>query len=404
MRRGSDPGWIRVILACSALAAGSCMFHHASSHPVSRAARHNALERAQVWQETDIAAKDIINGPQGEGAFKPGDTVNCTYTERDMNGRSPKFVCRIDNGAPATGAAAGAAAKPDDVKVKYGLDNAEVYGEMLSTRLLWALGFGADRMYSVRVVCRGCPESIQANETLPSGERVFDPALIERKFPGREIETYANQGWAWWELDKVNPKLGGAPLAQRDALKLLAVFIQHSDSKPDQQRLACLDPETPKPAAKPDEARHVEAPADARCEHPFMLVQDTGLTWGRTDIFFHKENYVNLSRWADTTVWAPVPGCVGNLYRPFLGTLERPPISEEGRQFLAGLMNQLTDAQIRDLFTAARVQLRSRAPNRQATLAKDTDGAIVDEWVAAFKKKRQEITDRRCPAATGATK
>jgi hypothetical protein len=177
------------------------------------------------------------------------------------------------------------------------------------------------------------------------------------------------------------------------------VFFQHSDSKPDQQRLACLDPVTPREGDKSDGARHVDAPADARCEHPFMLIQDVGLTWGRTDIFYHKENYVNLSRWARTSVWAPVPGCIGNLYRPFLGTLERPPISEEGRAFLADLMNQLTDAQIRDLFTAARVQLRSAAPNRGNAVANAGD-AVIDEWVAAFKKKRQEITDRRCPATT----
>jgi len=24
---------------------------------------------------------------------------------------------------------------------------------------------------------------------------------------------------------------------------------------------------------------------------------------------------------------------------------------------------------------------------------------VIDEWVAAFKHKRQEIADRRCPAA-----
>ena len=92
-----------------------------------------------------------------------------------MSGRSPKFTCVIPG------------AKRDDVKVKYGLDNAEVYGEMLTTRLLWALGFGADRMYSVRVVCRGCPDDIKAEEVLPSGEKVFDPAVVERKMTGWEI-------------------------------------------------------------------------------------------------------------------------------------------------------------------------------------------------------------------------
>jgi hypothetical protein len=66
-----------------------------------------------------------------------------------------------------------------------------------------------------------------------------------------------------------------------------------------------------------------------------------------------QDTYVNIERWGGTTVWAPVGGCVGNLYRPFLGTLERPKITEPGRAFLAGLLDQLRDQQMRDLFTSA---------------------------------------------------
>ena len=322
---------------------------------------------------------DLVAGPQGPGSFKPGETITCDYQEQELNGLSPKFMCAI------------AGADKDVIKVKYGRDNAEVYGEMLATRLLWALGFGADRMYAVRVICRGCPASIKGGTALPSGDRLFDPASVERKAAGREIERFANQGWAWWELDDVDAAAGGAPVAHRDAFKLLAVFIQHSDSKPEQQRLMCVDEESKK------------APPGSPCAHPFMMIQDLGLTFGRTDILFHKTNYVNIERWKSTTVWAPVAGCVGNLYKPFLGTLERPPISEPGRAFLAGLLDQLRDEQIRDLFTAARVDLRSRNPERDRDLGgadvAPGDPSVIDEWVSAFKHKRQEIDDRRCPAA-----
>jgi hypothetical protein len=281
----------------------------------------------------------------------------------------------------------------DQIKVKYGRDNAEVYGEMLGTRLLWALGFGADRMYAVRVICRGCPASIKAGTPMPSGDRLFDPATVERKAAGHEMESYANQGWGWPELDHVSAEAGGAPIGQRDALKLLAVIIQHSDSKPEQQRLVCLDP-GPRPA--PD--------SDVPCAHPFMLVQDLGLTFGRTDIFFHKENYVNVERWAGTSVWVAGEPCVGNLYKPFLGTLERPAISEQGRKFLSDLLAQLSDEQIRDLFMSARVDLRSRKPGldhqRGGADVSPGDPTVIDEWVAAFKHKRQEVADRRCEVST----
>jgi hypothetical protein len=379
MRRGSIAVLLSVcVVSC---AGGACMFHRASSHPTSRATRNNDIRRAQVWAATDVASMDLMAGPQGPGAFKPGETITCDYQQEDMNGLSPKFMCAI------------AGAEKDIIKVKYGRDNAEVYGEMLGTRLLWALGFGADRMYAVRVICRGCPASIKAGTTLPSGDRLFDPATVERKAAGHEIETFANEGWGWPELDHVKPDAGGAPVAHRDAFKLLAVIMQHSDSKPEQQRLLCLDPD-----AKASQT------ADAPCAHPFMMIQDLGLTFGRTDILFHKENYVNVDRWAGTSVWAPVPGCVGNLYKPFLGTLERPIISEEGRHFLADLLGQLRDEQIRDLFTAARVDLRSRKPMLDHTAGgadvKPGDPSVIDEWVAAFQHKRQEVANRRCQPST----
>jgi hypothetical protein len=36
----------------------------------------------------------------------------------------------------------------DEVKVRYGPDNGEVQGAVLASRLLWALGFGADQSLS----------------------------------------------------------------------------------------------------------------------------------------------------------------------------------------------------------------------------------------------------------------
>lgn len=377
MRRTLLSPWAPLLVAAAVAAAGACAFLHKqpATHPTTGAERNDALKRAQVWKPTDVAAMDLMAGPQGPGAFAPGETVTCDYTEHEMNGRSPKFSCLI------------AGKDHDLVKVKYGRGNAEVYGEVLGTRLLWALGFGADRMYPVRVICRGCPASLGAGDVLPSGERLFDPAVIERKAVGRSIESWRDEGWSWLELDRVDAEAGGAPRAQVDALKLLAVVIQHSDSKPEQQRLMCLDPRS--------DSDQETAKA---CAHPFLMIQDLGLTFGYTDLFFHKQTYVNLERWAGASVWTADKGCVGNLRRPFLGTLERPVISEEGRQFLAGLLEQLQDTQIHDLFAAARVSLRS-------TSVDDRDrnpGALVDAWAAAFKHKRQEVADRRCPPAASA--
>ncbi len=330
--------------------------------PERSEARAAVLTRAQVWRPTTIRAANITRGPQGPGAVRPQATVRCEYVDKKQNGNSPKFVCRVG--------------EDDELKVKYGGTNGEVYGEMLATRLLWALGFGADAMYTVNVICRGCPATLGGIERPDEGESRFDPAVIERKMPGVEWPPDGESGWSWQEIDETDPKRGGAPQAHRDALKLLAVFIQHSDSKPEQQRIVCLGG---------------LGPAGA-CRRPFLMISDVGLTFGAaTRANDNERTGVNLERWRRTPVWKDETGCVGNLPKSFTGTLDHPVISEGGRRFLANLLVQLSDAQIRDLFEAARVNLRLRSP------ADASSGlAPVSEWVAAFKDKRTQILTRRC--------
>ena len=319
--------------------------------------RESILARAKVWAPTDVSAADLKAGPAEPGAFDLGETVTCSYVNKKLSGLSPKFACLTDGG--------------DELKVKYGGTNGEVYGEVMSSRLLWALGFPADRMYSVKVVCRGCPPQF-GGIVRENGDRLLDPVAVERKF-GAEISPE----WRWDELDLVNDEAGGATVAERDALKLLAVFLQHSDSKRQQQRVVCTDP--------------ARVPG-GRCERPMMMMNDLGLTWGRANRFNQQPGAsVNLAEWKETEIWKGPTGCVGNLAGSFTGTLKDPVISEGGRRFLAELMTQLSDRQLRDMFEAARVHLRTRAPeNARSGLAS------VDEWVEAFKAKRMQIAERRC--------
>jgi hypothetical protein len=244
---------------------------------------------------------------------------------------------------------------------------------LLATRLLWALGFGADAMYTVNVVCQGCPDDL-GGIARPGGESRFDPAVIERKMAGDEWPPDGRGGWSWQDLDRT--AAGGAPRAHRDALKLLAVFMQHSDSKPQQQRIVCLG----------------GIGRSGTCNRPFLMVSDVGLTFGAASRANSNDlTGVNLERWRDTPVWKGPTGCVGNLEKSLTGTLENPEISEAGRRFLANLLVQLSDRQVRDLFEAARVNLRLRSPGQVFS-----GFATADEWVRAFKAKRAEIVSRRC--------
>jgi hypothetical protein len=342
--------------------------HLATAKPmshVSAAARRDAIRRAQVWEATDVASMDLRIGPKGHGSFKPDETVSCRYVTKAMSGTSPKFSCVI--------------APDDEVKVKYGRENGEVYAEVAATRLFWALGFPVDRMYPVRVLCDGCPTGKETAQENPSAAILYDPASIERKLKGQAIETAPGSGWAWPELDQVEEAAGGAPRAQRDALKLLAVFVQHTDNKPAQQRLVCVD--------EKDEARGGEY---ASCAHPVMMVNDLGQTFGRSNLFNRDAvGSVNLEKWSSAHVWSDAKLCIGDLAPSQTGSLENPQIGEAGRKFLSDLLMQLSDAQLRDLFDVARFAERKEGDRRSPT---------VDEWVDAFKKKRGEIASAACPS------
>ena len=134
---------------------------------------------------------------------------------------------------------------------------------------------------------------------------------------------------------------------------------------------------------------------DGVCGKPFMILHDVGLTFGHANFFNRTDTgSVNLAGWANTPVWRDARACVGHLARSRTGTLGDPKISEAGRAFLADLLVQLTDGQLHDLFEVARVDLRGRKPGA-------SDGAratIVDEWVTAFKRKRDEIVANHCPS------
>jgi hypothetical protein len=303
-------------------------------------------------------------GPAGPGAFQPDELVTCKYVQARMHGSTPKFHCAISEG--------------DVVKVRYGARNGEVEGSVLATRLLWALGFPADRVYPVRVRCFGCSSDPWRHRERVDKVHEFDPAAIERKPRGHEMkEGHEEAGWAWPELDSVDARQGGAPAEQRDALKLLAVLIQHGDTKPQQQRLLC-----PKGGLT----------SDGECERPFMMLHDVGLTFGHANVFNRGEiGSVNLEEWAKTPIWRDPAACVGHLSQSHTGTLGDPRISEAGRRFLAGLLVQLTDRQLHDLFQVARVDRRTTRPGGFSMQAG------VEEWVSAFRAKRAEIVNHRCP-------
>ncbi len=324
------------------------------------------LQRSTIWRATRVSEMNLRTGPAVKDGFAPLATVRCTYKEEEMGGKTPKFTCELPGG--------------DDLKVKYGHTNGEVYAEVAATRLLWALGFGADRMYPVKVECTGCPPELATADVgatlVGNGVVRFEYAAIERKMDGQEIESEQGGGWSWRDLDRVGPQ-DAQGRVHRDALTLLAAMLQHTDSKREQQRLVCLDD-------KVDDDKD----ALAACARPFMLISDLGKTFGRANAFnADSPGSVNLREWQRTEVWLNKKGCTANLQASVTGTLDDPQIGEAGRKFLADLLGQLTTNQLRDVFDVARFSDRHAGTDGQAD---------VQAWINAFQDKVAQITGRTC--------
>ena len=331
--------------------------------------RTDALQRARVWTAVAVERMDLRAGPDDPRRFPFLATVACQYENKPLRGHSLKFACSLADG--------------HSVKVKVGDTNGEVFAEVAASRLLWALGFGADHVYPVRVICRGCPARLGGRHT-PEGD-VFEAATIERPLEGAVFD--GDDGWAWRELDRVDPQRGGASRAERDALTLLASFLQHTDSKAEQQRLLCLGEPAERPATT--------------CARPLLMLNDVGLTFGAAN--FLNDNGMgsaNFRAWSAEPIWKDRVRCVANLRPSFSGTLTNPHIGEAGRQMLAGLLHRLSDHQISDLFDVSRMAQRRR--EIAVPTASELPGtAIVGgtptaEWVRVFKEKRDAIATARC--------
>ena len=340
--------------------------------------RQRVLRRARVWQSIETSSLDLVKGPNLPAALRIDAHTTCTFVfpDKPLTGNTPKFLCAIK--------------KEDDAKVKYDAKNGEVYAEVAASRLLWALGFKADAMLPTSVTCRDCPADPFAASAANwkqgrPGEvstRDFSPAVIERALVGRAIEVPGYEGWAWPELDALGHQGGGASRAEIDAFKLLAVFIQHSDSKPDQQEIVCAE-----------SLKHKDKKGNETCGAVWLVIKDLGGTFGKATRL--NSSKMMFADWDSVPIWAAGERCVGNLPRSFTGSLENPRISEAGRRFLARRLTGLRDRQIRDLFKASNVETRGE-------MLTGADGnkrkVTVDDWVRVFKRKRSEIAAAHCPA------
>lgn len=323
-------------------------------------ARAVALKQARVWTPVDAAHVDLATNPPDPTGTMSDNIVRCRYLDSPAHGTTAKFDCVLPDG--------------EVIKVKYG-HTSEIQAEIAASRLLTALGFGADRMFLVpRVRCYGCVrtpfytdwvlDKLHARALLirsipPDSYTDFEWTSVERRFGGLPIESPDRPGWAWFELDATDSSLG-ANRAERDALRLAAVLLAHWDNKASNQRLVCLAPAPSRPAP---------------CPQPFALINDVGATFG--------PNKVDLDHWRAVPIWTDPARCTVSMRQfPYSGsTFPDTAISERGRQLIAHQLQALSEPQVRSLFSGARFPGDART------------------WAAALRDKIRQIVDAGpCPS------
>lgn len=364
--------------------------------------RSEAIRKASIFTPKAVADANITTGPEQKKKqfqFHFNDKVTCEFVTpgQQMGGNTPKFLCKVTKVESLDGQVQTLTDQMDDdpLKVKFGADNREVYAEIVSSRLLWALGFYTDAWFPIRVDCTNCPSDPESGSG-NRAPRTYNQASVVRKFAGHKMYLTGNEdeGWSWKEFDELN----GRPTYEKDGLKLMAAFISHSDNKPPQQRLVCDDVNMDT----------TTKPVTTTCTESRMVVQDVGATFGSGGAFTNnKTAKINIHEWSGKPVWKKVgsvndaqpPQCQAVLHKSLTAKdgLADPVISEEGRRFTAGLMCQLSDQQITDMFKLSRVAEMPEFHNDDGSFKQGmTEDSIVQQWVTVFKQKREDIAAGRC--------
>lgn len=149
-----------------------------------------------------------------------------------------------------------------------------------------------------------------------------------------------------------------------------------------------------------------------------MLIQDVGDTFGGGRLFtLNGKAKMDLHGWSNKRFWNKVgsasagadnqnPECQAELHKSLAAKdgLNDPTVSEEGRRFTAGLLCQLSDQQVTDLFRVARVAEMPKYHNDDSTFKEGmTEASIMQQWVTVFKQKREDVARGRCRSKSRAS-
>lgn len=342
-------------------------------------ARALAEAKAKVWQEPDpdydpVLGYNTRNGPRpGAPAVDSNglaSAINCV-ANRDPTkgaGTTPKFHCSVPGVVDEDGDLIRYKVKPHFKGQDRNKRNGEIYGEFLSSRFSKALGFFADDEWVADVTCPDCEKSLTSSF---QGARFtpFQPAAGIELSLGKGIDVNCDNKDAAGISGALQKLLqSGAPRAEIDAFKLWLAFIDHGDTKTDNQKFSCLKwTKNADNTLTCDEGQSV------------FYVSDMGSTWGYSA---SSESKARLDKWRGKDPIKASGGRCTTTARSVGDT----GISEAGRQLLASGLQRLLDAEkenglITKVFRASRNQERDQP---------------AEAWAAEFVRKARTIIDARC--------
>jgi len=342
-------------------------------------ARATAERTAKVWRQPDPDYDPVLgyNPNKGPRVGAPrvdstglGAPIVCEANNKEKKGSGtlPKFYCSVPGVVDADGNLVRYKVKPHFKGQSPEKRNGEVYGEFLSSRFSQALGFFADDEWVADVTCADCEKSL-TRKFQGAPFVAFQPAAGIELSLSHGIDVNCN-GKDTGALDGSLAKLlkSGEPRAEIDAFKLWLAFIDHGDTKPDNQKFACLDSKK-----NPDGTRTCK-PGQA-----VYYVSDMGSTFGYSA---SSEKKARLELWRDKDPIKVSNGRCSTTAK----SVGDANISEAGRALLADNLRRLLDAE-QSNGTITKVFRASRNGERDAQ---------PEAWTAEFIRKANTIINARC--------
>ncbi|MDX6271340.1 MAG: hypothetical protein QOD28_2563 [Acidobacteriota bacterium] len=339
-----------------------------------------AERKAKVWQEPDPGYDPVLgynpqNSPRlgappvdADGFAQP---VKCVADKKPTkgSGTTPKFHCSVPGVVDEDGDLIRFKVKPHFKGQAKEKRNGEIYGEFLSSRFSKALGFFADDEWVADVTCPDCEKSLTSGF---QGVRFspFQPAAGLELPLGKGIDINCSDEDSGSISGSLSKLLQGGETsrAEIDAYKLWLAFIDHGDTKTDNQKFSCL-----KWKKNADNILTCE-PGQA-----VYYVSDMGSTWGYSS---SSEKKATLKGWSGKD---PIRVSGGRCITT-AKSVGDANISEAGRQLLANGLQRLLDAEKSDglitkVFRASRNHERDQSP---------------ELWAVEFARKAKLIIEARC--------